>query len=37
MIVVSFIVANASDLMVQEQDYVYDSLLLVCVFMMWVT
>lgn len=23
--------------MIQEQDYVYDSLLLVCLFMMWVT
>ena len=23
--------------MIQEQDYVYDSLVLVCLFMMWVT
>ena len=36
-IIVSYIVLNASDLMIQEQDYVYDSLLLVCLFMMWVT
>ena len=36
-IIVSFIVFNASDLMIQEQDYVYDSLVLVCLFMMWVT
>ena len=34
---VSFIVLNASDLLLQEQDYVIDSLLLICLGFMWVT
>lgn len=34
---VSFIILNASDLLLQEQDYAIDSLLMLCLGFMWVT
>ena len=36
-VIVSYLIANASDLMVQEQDYVYDSLLMLCIGALWIT
>lgn len=37
LVVISYIVVNLSDQMIQEQDYVYDSLLLICVGALWIT